>query len=181
MLKTFKKSSFERFISYFSFVNPDWAKKKLSRFYWNEDDMISLKKAPQPSDILWNGIGCRSSLKRKRKINSNIFLVCAFIAQLIFLVFVKVQVRKIQVSIETKWISDSLNLITALIIALFNVFIGKYIRARASFELKSHQTGYFSRVASSLINMFFINMVVIVLAANYFEYLFTNSSIPAAI
>jgi hypothetical protein len=74
-----------------------------------------------------------------------------------------------------------LNLLTALIIALFNVMLGMTIRRRTHIENKSHQTGYFSRVAQNLIIMYFINMVVIVLLANFLEYHFTAESIAPAI
>ena len=135
IIKAFKKSSFERIIDKLSFLHPYWCRKKLDRYYWNETHQVNVKKAPQPSDILWNGIGCRRGLKQKRKFQTNLNLIIFFVLQLIFLVFVKVQVRKIQVNMDNKTISDSLNLITALIIALFNVFIGNFFIQGSILEL----------------------------------------------
>jgi hypothetical protein len=54
---------YEKFTKTFAFLNPEYARQVLSRFYL-KNNLIRVKKAPQPSDILWNGIGTLSSMKK---------------------------------------------------------------------------------------------------------------------
>jgi hypothetical protein len=51
--------------------------------------------------------------------------------------------------------------------------IGIIIRRRTTYELKNTRTAYFVRVCKNLIRVFFTNMVVLLLMANWVEYYVT--------
>ena len=59
---TFKMSTFQKFIKSYMFFKKDWAQEKLLKYYLY-GNIIKVKKSPQPSDILWNGIGMKSEKK----------------------------------------------------------------------------------------------------------------------
>ena len=57
--------------------------------------------------------------------------------------------------------------------------LGIIIRRRTTYELKNTRTTYFVRVCKNLIRVFFTNMVVLLLMANYVEYYFTKNLISS--
>jgi hypothetical protein len=62
---------------------------------------------------------------------------------------------------------------------LNSFLIGIIIRRRTTYELKNTRTAYFVRVCKNLIRVFFTNMVVLLLLANYIEYYVTKNLISS--
>lgn len=53
---SFKMTFKEKFVLYFRFFIPNYSKSVLKDYYFN-DSLIKVRKAPEPTDILWTNIG----------------------------------------------------------------------------------------------------------------------------
>ncbi|KRX06630.1 hypothetical protein PPERSA_13109 [Pseudocohnilembus persalinus] len=138
--------------------------QNLQQFYINDQQIIRIKEAPEPSDILWTGLGATNS-KQKIRILSNIFIIISMLSSLAVIVTLKIIIRKSSSGYSTFW-KYVFNLVAALVVALANVSIGIIIRKMASKEQRTTQTSYFIQVGQKLTQMFLVNMILTIFFAN---------------
>ncbi|EAS05315.2 transmembrane protein, putative (macronuclear) [Tetrahymena thermophila SB210] len=168
----FKLTYKEKFFRYFRVIFPKKSRQILNDYYFN-NCFIKVRKAPEPTDILWTNIG---STRKKWKYIILSYIMTYFLILISFLVllFLKKAIKREQ-SVQPQLISLLLSFTSSTVVALFNSLLGIVIRKGVSYEEHNVQTKYFVSVGKKLTKMFIVNMVISTLMSNMVNYFISTA------
>lgn len=130
----FKVDVREKAYRNFSFFCPRRARKVLERFYFR-DQKISVKQAPEASDILWNYIGSKK-LKHRFRIKSRLYSFMYMFLALVIIVSFKFLIRYKSYHFQNYQLLI-FNLLVSLLVGAKNIIIQAVIRKFAAQEQRS--------------------------------------------
>ena len=137
-------------------------------------NMINVKKAPEPSDVLWKNLGYNNQQKRKSRIMT--FLSTLFILAIGFALIILINWAEIQLKddfTQSSILTRELSILGSALISLINVILSLIIRLLLEVEKHGTKTGFATAYASKtaialLVNTAFISLIAnIVLSENY--------------
>ena len=129
---------------------------------------LKVVKAPDPSDILWMDIGASNTEKRRQRLWTYLVSSALLIAVLWVLVLFKKTCKQIQQdNTSNPIVSASLSLSAAAVIAVTNCAMGLVLRILARKQRHSTKTTFFIFVGKSLSTLYFLNLAMITLLANF--------------
>lgn len=123
ILSSFKLTAKERLINKLRMFAPANARKKLDHYYFL-DQFIKVRKAPEPTDILWTNIGTTNG-KCKHVLLSYFAVYSLIFVSFLILLSLKRGINKLQVG-EEQFISLALSFSSSAVVALFNTLLGTY-------------------------------------------------------
>lgn len=85
---------------------------------------ILVKRAPEPSDIIWNNIGQCDKKKNQRRLLINLFILSIFLVSFGALVGIKRLIKYEQSASEQNLVSIGLSFVASTVVALTNTSIG---------------------------------------------------------
>ncbi|KAM3134512.1 hypothetical protein pb186bvf_013326 [Paramecium bursaria] len=129
--------------------------QKLKPFMY-EGDILRVKRAAEPSDVVWMNVG---SNQVNQRFFINFIILFIFMASFTGLLFLKYKIREITQNYSYNLVI-LFSLTTSTIVALTNTIVGIMIRMFAGKETHKKQTNYFVSVGRRLSYLFFINMVL---------------------
>jgi len=127
---------------------------------------IKLKRAPEPTDVLWENLGFTSSQKLKRKIFTTIMAAVLVILSFALIIAISWSQNDILKTIGEG--SPFIKLLAAgasILLATVNYILGQLIRKLAEFEKHGTYTGYFTGITQKLSVAQFINTAFTTLIA----------------
>ena len=165
--RAYKKTFIMRFCTtLYSLIKADF----LVSQYLYKGHFIKVRRAPEPSDILWDNLNYTHSTKFWRKILTTFIVSIMLVIGFLVLLFLKRWLKEIQntnVDPETQdYVSVGISLTGATLVALTNTCLGIFIRKFARYERHKTQTNYFVSTGRRLTAALFINMTLTTLLAN---------------
>lgn len=127
-------------------------------------NVIKVKRAPEPSDILWENLGYAKSQKFKRHIMTNV--MTAILVIISFLIIVALSWYEVAV-LDNSRKGEILSMGASVFIVMVNYYLGQFIRKFAAYEKHGTYTGFFKGIAEKLSVAQFINTAFTTLAAKF--------------
>mmetsp|Transcript_38657 Transcript_38657/g.34356 ORF Transcript_38657/g.34356 Transcript_38657/m.34356 type:complete len:319 (-) Transcript_38657:1192-2148(-) len=132
---------------------------------------ITLKRAPEPSDILWENLNSKPIVKKFWKTLAAIVVFIGIVIGFWILFGLKKFLKDIPTGdnaspIMTEYMSVLISLIAATCVAGMNTLLGIMIRKLAKKELHKTQSKYFVSTGKRLTAVLFINMSITTILAN---------------
>lgn len=143
--------------------------------------ILSVVRAPEPSDLIWENLSVSASSKRYRRL---LTILCT-LALLLILCYILFQVKTFQYNMhksfnngnESIWRIRSMSILLSFIIISVARIIAISVRAFSSYEKHYSWTGYHLAVANKLIFATSLNSIAILLIVN----LLVPSQFPVSI
>jgi len=139
-------------------------------------NLINLKKAPEPSDVLWENIGYNTQQKRKSRIMTNLSTLLILAIGLVLIMLINWGERELKDDFSGTIFSRELSMIGSGLISLINVILSLIIRVLSEFEKYGTKTGFATAYAKKTAIALLVNTAFISLFANIFlstEYTFS--------
>ena len=136
----------------------------LTKFTFN-NKFIKIKKAPLPSDIIWNN-KLEDDQKWKPRLCTIIVTTVCILIGLGFVLALKRVLKTEQEGDIDQYLSLTLSFVGSTVVALINTILGIIIRKFATYESHSTKTQFFISVTWNLTRAFFMNMCVATFLSN---------------
>lgn len=127
---------------------------------------IKIKRASEPSDVLWENLGISKREKFKRKAFTTIIAVLLIIISFAMVISISwLQDKFIKDHGQTSTVVKVFSFVSSILLMMINYFIGRAIRTLAEHEKHGTYTGYFTGMATKLNMAQFINAAFTTLVA----------------
>ena len=138
----------------------------LNTYHRLHGQKIKLKRAPEPSDVLWENLGYSNREKLKRKIIT--FSMAALLITASFLIIIGIGLgedKVIQKLGQASRLIKILSLVSSFLLLIFNKYLEEFISKLTEFEKHGSSTGYFTAMAEKLNVAAFTNSALTTLVA----------------
>lgn len=136
--------------------------------YYYRNQMIKIKKAPLPSDLIWTHQLPTSQRWKPRLVTSIGTIIILLIGMGIVVALKRILKDEQNKDDLMPVFSLGLSFAGSTVVALINTTLGIFIRRFAEYESHSTKTGFFISVTFKLTRAFFLNMVIATFLSNFF-------------